>query len=58
MVAKNLSDTNVYVQSVEMNGRKIDNPFLPFSAVNGGGTLTFTMGAEPSGWGTEPHVPR
>jgi predicted alpha-1,2-mannosidase len=53
MIAKNLSDTNIYVQSAEMNGRKIDNPFLPFSAVSGGGTLTFTMAAEPSGWGTK-----
>jgi putative alpha-1,2-mannosidase len=37
MNANNLSDKNIYVQSVELNGKKIDNPFLSHSAVSAGG---------------------
>jgi predicted alpha-1,2-mannosidase len=58
MTANNLSDENIYVQSVELNGRKLDNPFLPFGAVRDGGTLTFTMGPQPSQWGSNPKIPR
>jgi predicted alpha-1,2-mannosidase len=57
MIANNLSDKNIYVQSVEVNGRKIDNPFLPFHAVSEGGMLTFTMGSRPNDWGTNPSAP-
>jgi putative alpha-1,2-mannosidase len=46
------------VQSVQMDGRKIDNPFLPYGAVSAGGTLTFEMGPEPSKWGTNPQIPK
>jgi predicted alpha-1,2-mannosidase len=57
MNANNLSDKNIYIQSVELNGKKIDNPFLPYSAVSAGGVLTFNMGREPSKWGTNPQIP-
>ena len=33
MTAENLSDANIYVQSVRLNGKKWDSPFLPFDAV-------------------------
>ncbi len=58
MNANNLSDKNIYVQSVELNGKKIDNPFLPYSAVNAGGILTFEMGPGPGKWGTNPQIPK
>ncbi len=58
MNANNLSDKNIYVQSVTLNGKKIDNPFLPYSAVSAGGILTFEMGPEPSKWGTNPQIPK
>ena len=58
MNANNLSDKNIYVQSVALNGKKADNPFLPYSAVNAGGILTFEMGPEPSTWGTNPQIPK
>ena len=51
MNANNLSDKNIYVQSVALNGKKINDPFLPYSAVSAGGILTFEMGPEPSKWG-------
>jgi putative alpha-1,2-mannosidase len=58
MNANNLSDKNIYVQSVELNGKKIDNPFLLYSAVSAGGALTFKMGPAPSNWGTNPQIPK
>jgi len=57
MIANNLSDQNIYVQSIQLNGRPLDNPFLPCRAVQKGATLVFTMGPQPSQWGTNPKIP-
>jgi predicted alpha-1,2-mannosidase len=58
MTANDLSEENIYVQSVQVNGKSLDNPFLPYSEVRNGGTLVFTMGPKPSQWGTKPQIPR
>ena len=55
--ANNLSAKNLYVQSVQLNGKDLDNPFLPYSEVRNGGTLVLNMGPKPSQWGTNPQVP-
>ena len=57
MTAENISDKNIYVQSVRLNGKNWDSPFLPVRAVSDGGKLVFTMGPQPSEWGTHPVVP-
>jgi putative alpha-1,2-mannosidase len=57
MTAENLSDKNIYVQSVKLNGKNWDSPFLPYSELKNGGTLAFTMGAEPGKWATNPQLP-
>ena len=57
MTAKNISDKNIYVQSVRLNGKTWDNPFLPYDKLKNGGTLDFIMGGQPSQWGTNPDVP-
>lgn len=57
MTAENLSETNLYVQSVRLNGKDWNNPFLPCSRVERGGALTFVMGPKPSQWGTHPKIP-
>jgi predicted alpha-1,2-mannosidase len=58
MTAENLSDQNIYVQSVRVNGKTWDSPFLPCSVVSQGGKLDFTMGPQPSQWGTNPGTPK
>ncbi len=58
MTAKNLSEKNLYVQSVQLNGRDLDQPFLLHDAVKNGGTLAFTMGPKPGEWGTKPVLPQ
>ena len=47
IVAKNISDENIYVQSVSLNGKKITDWKLYHSDIMNGGTLTFVMGDTP-----------
>jgi predicted alpha-1,2-mannosidase len=58
MTAENLSDQNIYVQSVRVNGKNWDSPFLPYRELKNGGKLEFTMGPQPSEWGTNPGSPQ
>ncbi|MEQ1921533.1 MAG: GH92 family glycosyl hydrolase [Pyrinomonadaceae bacterium] len=46
--ARNQSDKNIYVDSVSLNGRKIDRKHLTFAEINGGGKLIFNMSDKPS----------
>ncbi len=58
VTAEHVSDRNIYVQSVKLNGNKWESPFLPYRELKKGGTLQFVMGPEPSAtWGTKPVVP-
>lgn len=55
MTADNLSDENIYIQSVRLNGKDWVSPFLPFSELKNGGTLMFEMGPQPNKqWGSIP----
>ena len=45
-------DQGHYVQSVTLNGAPLDDPWFTHDAIVGGGTLHFTLGAEPSDWGS------
>jgi predicted alpha-1,2-mannosidase len=56
--AKNLSEKNIYVQSVLLNGKNWQSPFLPYSQIKDGGTIVYTMGPEPNkAWGAEGNPP-
>jgi putative alpha-1,2-mannosidase len=58
MTAANLSEKNIYVQSVALNGRDWNSPFLPARAVMKGGNLSFQMGPEPNkAWGAKAQAP-
>ncbi len=53
MTAENLSDRNIYVQSVRVNGKEWDSVFLPYGELKDGGSIAFNMGPLPNkGWGT------
>lgn len=59
MRAENLSDENIYIQSVRLNGKDWDSPFLPYDELKNGGAITFTMGPEPNKeWGAKATVPQ
>jgi predicted alpha-1,2-mannosidase len=57
VAADNISGDNIYVQSVRVNGKNWDSPFLPYRELKNGGTLDFTMGPQPGPWGTNPQRP-
>jgi predicted alpha-1,2-mannosidase len=57
MTAEKLSDQNIYVQSVRVNGKNWDSPFLPYRELRNGGKLEFTIGPKPSRWGTNAGSP-
>ena len=51
IIANNVSARNYYVQSVTLNGKKLEEPFLHHADIINGGTLLFEMGARPKkGW--------
>ena len=53
ITARGLSEKNMYVQGVKVNGKKHTQSFITFDVLRQGGTIEFTMGAKPSKWGTE-----
>ncbi|WP_305782514.1 GH92 family glycosyl hydrolase [Symbioplanes lichenis] len=50
--APNNSKSNVYVQSLKVNGKAYTSTSLPHSLLANGATLDFKMGSSPSAWGT------
>jgi len=52
MKAENLSDQNIYIQSVTLNGEKLDRSFILHEEIINGGKLVFEMGPEANlEWG-------
>jgi len=53
--AKNNSATNIYLQSVALDGKPQSKTWFTHSALSQGGTVDFVMGAKPNKqWGTAP----
>jgi putative alpha-1,2-mannosidase len=51
------SDTNRYVQSAELNGKKLARAWLKHSEIAAGGPLVLRMGPAPLQWGREERPP-
>ena len=45
--ARDQSEKNVYVQRVELNGKRLDRNFITYNEIIGGGKLVFLMGDKP-----------
>lgn len=54
VIAHGNGPDNVYVQSLKLNGRPWHKAWLHHDDIAKGGTLEFTMGSEPSAWGSDP----
>jgi putative alpha-1,2-mannosidase len=55
MRAENLSEANLYIQSVTLNGAAYDKSFIRHEDIVKGGTLTFVMGPQPNrSWAVAP----
>ena len=48
IIAKNLSDKNMYIQSVKLDGVKLEEPFITYSQIMNGNKLEFKMGSKPN----------
>lgn len=48
IIAKDLSDENMYVQSVKLDGSIINTPFITYSQIMNGKELVFEMGKTPN----------
>jgi len=51
--ANNLSDANLYIQSVTLNGQPFSRSWLSHAEILAGGELVFQMGSTPSTWGSQ-----
>jgi putative alpha-1,2-mannosidase len=47
MTALNLSDTNRYVQSVRLNGKRLERSYITHDEILQGSHLEFVLGATP-----------
>ncbi len=54
VLAPGVNDVNRYIQSVRQNGKPYHKTYLLHSDLVEGATLEFTMGPNPSTWGTSP----
>jgi len=51
IIGNQVSPTNLYIQSVTLNGLPLSNPWIRHADIVAGGILEFTMGPTPSAWG-------
>jgi predicted alpha-1,2-mannosidase len=52
VVVNNLSDKNIYIQSVSLNGKDYNYSYINYADITKGGKLIFNMGSKPGKWGT------
>jgi predicted alpha-1,2-mannosidase len=52
--APEASDAQRYVQSLKLNGNPTTSLWLPWSSLQNGATLDFTLGSSASSWGSTP----
>ena len=52
ITAKGLSKENIYIQSARLNGKELNQCWIPYREIVQGGTLEYVMGPEPNqDWG-------
>jgi len=58
IVADSISNKNIEIKSVELNGKKHPYTYLNHKDIVAGGSLRFVMTDKPSTWGTnDKHIP-
>ncbi|MFK5974717.1 MAG: GH92 family glycosyl hydrolase [Flavobacteriaceae bacterium] len=48
IIANNLSEKNMYIQSMVLDGKRIHEPFITYTQIMNGSKLVFEMGSEPN----------
>ncbi len=57
IVAKNLSDKNIYIVSARLNGKELNRAWLKHHEIKNGGTIEFTLGDKPLEWANRNRPP-
>ncbi len=57
IIADKLSRENIYVKSIELNGKKINRAWITHDEISNGATIKFVMDSKKSDWGTEDLPP-
>ena len=52
----NASEANRYVQTLKINGKAYESPWIPWSTISDGGSIDFELGDSPSRWGSDPKL--
>ena len=53
VIAKNISDKNIYIESANLNGKPLNRSFIYHNEIMDGGKLIFNMTDQPSNWATQ-----
>jgi len=54
ITSENLTEQNIYIQKVMLNGKAWNSPYFSYNELKNGGELIFTMGPKPNKkWGTQ-----
>ena len=48
IIAKNRSESNIYIQNATLNGKQLEKPMISFQDIVKGGTLKLEMGEKPN----------
>ncbi|MDE1191977.1 MAG: GH92 family glycosyl hydrolase [Arachidicoccus sp.] len=48
IISKNLSEKNIYIQSVKLNGKNYTKSYITYQDIINGGNLEYTMGSAPN----------
>jgi predicted alpha-1,2-mannosidase len=54
IITRNNSPANIYIQSVKLNGKPLNQYWFSHADLIKGGTLEVTLGPKPSQWGMQP----
>jgi putative alpha-1,2-mannosidase len=48
IIANNLSEDNMYIQSLKLDGKVLEEPFITYTQIMNGKVLEFEMGSSPN----------
>src|SRR5690606_32051658 len=48
IIANNLSEENLYIQSLKLDGKVLEEPFISYTQIMNGNVLEFEMGSSPN----------
>jgi putative alpha-1,2-mannosidase len=54
IVGEQASETTPYVQSMKVDGRNYESPWISWSALSDGASLDFSLEDKPCPWGNDP----